>query len=203
VIAARIGRRRLMAAGAAAAGGLAVGVGWQVLSGQDQSGPALPAPLGDVAARLVDHEDRAVSFPDLVGRAALVFFGFTSCPDVCPTTLGRIATWLDALGDDLARLTPVFVTVDPARDDVATMAAYVAAFHPAIRGWTGEPAQIARAADALRVSYREVPLEGGGYTMDHTAGTLLFRATGRFMATIDPHENPDFALPKLRRAIGG
>jgi protein SCO1/2 len=202
VIAARIERRRLLAF-SAAAGGLAVGVGWQALRRPTDDAAGLPAPLGGIDARLVDHEGRDVGFPDLVGRAAMVFFGFTSCPDVCPTTLGDIATWLDALGDAAAQVTPVFVTVDPARDDAATLAAYAPAFHPAIRGWTGAPDQIARAARALRVSYREVPLEGGGYTMDHTAGVMLFQASGRFMSIIDPHENPDFAVPKLRRAIGG
>jgi protein SCO1/2 len=199
----RIDRRRLVAAGAAAAGGLAVGAGWQAFSGEDQRDPALPSALGDIDAALMDHEGRDVGFADLVGGAAMVFFGFTSCPDVCPTTLGNIATWLDALGDDVARVTPVFMTVDPARDDAATLAAYAPAFHPAIRGWTGEPRQIARAADALRVSYRQVALKGGGYTMDHTAGVMLFRASGRFMSTIDTHENPDFAVPKLRRVLGG
>lgn len=195
-------RREILTAGAVAGlAGLGIGIGYARWVRPAPSG--LPADLGAAPGRLVDHEGQAVGFPDLVGRAALVFFGFTSCPDICPTTLGRIAVWLDALGDDLARLTPVFVTVDPARDDVATMAAYVSAFHPAIRGWTGAEAEIARAADVLRVTYRDVPLDGGGYTMDHTAGTLLFRASGRFMSTIDPHENHDFAGPKLRRAIGG
>jgi protein SCO1/2 len=195
-------RRDLLTLGAAAGlAGLGIGVGYARYL--RPAPPALPAALGDTPGRLVDHEGRAVAFPDLVGRAALVFFGFTSCPDVCPTTLGRITLWLDALGDDVARLTPVFVTVDPARDDVTTMAAYVSAFHPAIRGWTGPEAEIARAAEPLRVTWRAVPLDGGGYTMDHTAGALLFRASGRFMSTIDPHENPDFALPKLRRALGG
>lgn len=195
-------RRGILTLGAAAGlAGLGIGLGYARWMRPER--PALPAALGDAPGRLVDHEGRAVGFPDLVGKAALVFFGFTSCPDVCPTTLGRISIWLDALGDDIARLTPVFVTVDPARDDAATMAAYVSAFHPAIRGWTGPEAETARAADALRVTYSAVPLDGGGYTMEHSAGALLFRASGRYMATIDPHENPDFALPKLRRAIGG
>jgi protein SCO1/2 len=195
-------RREILTLGAAAGlAGLGIGVGYARYLRPTQ--PALPAALGDTPGRLVDHEGRAVGFRDLLGKVALVFFGFTSCPDVCPTTLGRIALWLEALGDDVARLTPVFVTVDPARDDAATMAAYVSAFHPAIRGWTGPETEIARVADALRVTWRAMPLDGGGYTMDHTAGALLFRASGRFMSIIDPHENPDFALPKLRRALGG
>lgn len=126
-------RREILSLGAAAGlaarlAGLGIGVGYS--RWLRPAPPALPAALGDTPGRLVDHEGRAVGFPDLVGRAALVFFGFTSCPDVCPTTLGRIALWLDALGEDVARLTQVFVTVDPARDDAATMAAYVSAFHP-------------------------------------------------------------------------
>lgn len=198
-------RRGALALGAAGASGLAFGAA--ALEGRLRHDAAaaggLPASLDRIDARFIDHDGRAVGFGDLIGRAALVFFGFTSCPDICPTSLARIAIWLDALGDDLARLTPVFVTVDPDRDDPATMAAYVAAFHPAIRGWTGAPDQLERAAAALRVSYRTVPIDGGGYVMDHSAGTFLFRADGRFAGTIDPHENPDFALPKLRRALGG
>jgi protein SCO1/2 len=198
-------RRGALALGAAGAAGLAFGAA--ALEGRLRHDAAvaggLPASLDRIDARFIDHDGRAVGFGDLIGRAALVFFGFTSCPDICPTSLARIAIWLDALGDDLARLTPVFVTVDPDRDDPATMAAYVAAFHPAIRGWTGAPDQLERAAAALRVSYRTVPIDGGGYVMDHSAGTFLFRADGRFAGTIDPHENPDFALPKLNRALGG
>jgi protein SCO1/2 len=198
-------RRGALALGAAGAAGLAFGAA--ALEGRlrhDAAAAAgLPASLDRIDARFIDHDGRAVGFGDLIGRAALVFFGFTSCPDICPTSLARIASWLDALGDDLARLTPVFVTVDPDRDDPATMAAYVAAFHFAIRGWTGAPDPLERAAAALRVSYRTVPIDGGGYVMDHSAGTFLFRADGRFAGTIDPHENPDFALPKLRRALGG
>jgi protein SCO1/2 len=198
-------RRGALALGAAGAAGLALGAvaleGW-LRHGAAPAG-GLPASLDRIDARFIDHEGRAVGFAGLIGRAALVVFGFTSCPDICPTTLARIAGWLEALGDDLARLTPVFVTVDPDRDDTATMAAYVAAFHPAIRGWRAEAGQLARAAGALRISYRSVPLDGGGYAMDHSAGTFLFRADGRFAGTIDPHENPDFALPKLRRALGG
>lgn len=140
--------------------------------------------------------------PDtLVGRPSLVFFGFTYCPDVCPTTLADISDWLDALGDDAQRLDVVFITVDPDRDTVEAMAEYVDYFHPAIEGWTGADDQIARAVEGFRANYEKVPTEGGDYTMNHTASVFLFDVEGRFVTTIDYHEPREFAVPKIRRAM--
>ncbi|WMS45235.1 SCO family protein (plasmid) [Acuticoccus sp. MNP-M23] len=150
---------------------------------------------------LSDHDGWNVGPQDLVGRATMVFFGFTSCPDVCPTTLADITGWLEALGEDADLLNVVFITVDPTRDTVEAMAEYVGYFHPMIRGWTGSPEEIARAADGFRATYERVPDENGSYTMNHTAGIFLFDAEGRFRTIIDYHESREFALPKIRRAM--
>jgi protein SCO1/2 len=96
----------------------------------------------------------------------------------------------------------VLITVDPERDTVEAMAEYVGYFHPQIRGWTGSPAQIAQAAEGFRVRYEKVALEGGDDTMNHTAGVFLFDAAGALVSIIDYHEPREFALPKIRRAMG-
>nr|WP_245759297.1 SCO family protein [Tranquillimonas alkanivorans] len=151
--------------------------------------------------KLTDHEGRTVGPETLIGKPTLAFFGFTFCPDVCPTTLSDISGWLDALGEDAERLNVVFITVDPERDTAEIMEDYVAYFHPAIRGWTGPENQIARAAEGFRATYEKVPAENGGYTMNHTASVFLFDAAGDFVSTIDYHEPREFAVPKIRRAM--
>jgi protein SCO1 len=130
-----------------------------------------------------------------------VFFGFTYCPDVCPTTLSDISGWLDDLGNEANEMSVVFITVDPERDTFDAMSEYVGYFHPAIRGWTGEDEEIAKAVRGFRASYERVPTEGGGYTMNHTASVFLFDAAGRFVTMIDYHEPREFAVPKIRRAL--
>jgi protein SCO1/2 len=207
-------RRTLLRASAAAIGalGITLFVGWWRVDGPGAPEVAperamarkagLPAALTDMRFRLTNDRGRAVGPDTLAGRPAMVFFGFTYCPDVCPTTLSDISDWLDALGDDAADLGVVFITVDPQRDTVDALSDYVAAFHPAIRGWTGRDNEIARAAEAFRVTYARAPLGDGDYTMNHTASVFLFDAEGRFVSTIDYHEPREFAVPKLRRALG-
>ena len=151
--------------------------------------------------RLTDHEGNAVGPETLIRRPTMAFFGFTYCPDVCPTTLSDISGWLDDLGDEADEMNVVFITVDPERDTVETMAEYVGYFHPAIRGWTGPEEQIARVADGFRATYERVPAESGDYTMNHTASVFLFAASGRFVTMIDYHEPREFAVPKIRRAL--
>ena len=198
-------RRTLLAYGMGGAGalGLTLFVGWWRVDGpgaQELVGQR-PASLSAMNFRLTDHEGQPVGPETLIGRASIVFFGFTFCPDVCPTTLADISGWLDAMGDEAGRLNVVFVTVDPARDTVDEMAEYVGYFHPAIRGWTGPEEQIAHAAEEFRVSFERVPAEGGNYTMNHTASVFLFDTSGGFVSTIDYHEPREFAVPKIRRAM--
>lgn len=185
----------------------AAGLGAAVvaLAAADRGGrpaPAnLPPPLGTMDFELTDDRGAVVRPRDLVGRPAPVFFGFTYCPEICPTTLGRVGAWLDELGARADPLQRVLVTVDPERDTAAALSEYVAAFDPALRGSTGTPEQIARAADAFGVAFRKVPLDGGDYSMDHTATVFLFKADGTFASTIDYHEQPDAALAKLARLL--
>ena len=198
-------RRHLLRYGAASVGalGLMFGVGWWRVDGPGAPQPAgqRPLPLSAMDFRLTDHEGNEVGPDNLIGRPTMVFFGFTYCPDVCPTTLSDISGWLDEMGEDAARLNVIFITVDPERDTVEAMAEYVGYFHPLIRGWTGPEDQILRAADSFRATYKKVQTEGGEYTMNHTASVFLFDAEGQLVTMIDYHEPREFAVPKIRRAL--
>jgi len=198
-------RRKLLgyaALGVAVLGGTLLAGWWQVdgPGAPEQTGQR-PLPLSAMDFRLTDHEGNAVGPETLIGRPSMVFFGFTYCPDVCPTTLSDISGWLDDMEDDANDLDVVFITVDPERDTVNAMAEYVGYFHPAVRGWTGAPEEIKRAAEGFRATYTKVPTDGGDYMMNHTASVFLFDAGGRFVSTIDYHEAREFAVPKIRRAM--
>ncbi len=198
-------RRHLLGYGIAgiAALGLTLFVGWWQVAGPGAATPVgqRPLSLSAMAFRLTDHTGSPVGPEMLIGRASMVFFGFTFCPDVCPTTLSEISGWLDVLGEDAEGLNVVFLSVDPERDTVEVLAGYVGLFHPMIRGWTGSTDQIARAAEQLRVTYEKVPTESGDYTMNHTSSVFLFDTAGQFVSTIDYHEPREFAVPKIRRVL--
>ncbi|KIC31467.1 SCO family protein [Leisingera sp. ANG-S5] len=198
-------RRSALGYGAAAFGaiGLTLLLGWWRVDGPGAPEPMdqRPLPLTAMDFRLTDHKGQPVGPDTLVGRPSMIFFGFTYCPDVCPTTLSDISSWLDMMGEDAERLNTIFITVDPERDTVDAMAEYVGYFHSAIRGWTGPEAQIKRAIEGLRATYEKVTGEDGRYTMNHTAKVFLFDAEGRFVSTIDYHEPKEFAVPKIRRAM--
>ncbi len=162
---------------------------------------ALPLSMSEMSWQLTDHRKRAVRSADWIGRPTMVFFGFTWCPDVCPTTLSDISGWLEELGPDADRLNIALISVDPDRDTPDVLAEYVANFDPRIAGLTGTASQIAQAAADFRVSYRKVPRDGDDYTMDHTAGVFLFYPDGRFASIIDFHEDRRFAVPKIRRTL--
>ena len=185
--------------------GATLAYGWWVIDGPGSSAEEpvarLPGPLGQAEFSLVNQDGDPVGPDTLIGRPTMVFFGFTFCPEICPTTLSDISGWLDDLGPDAERLNVVFITVDPERDTVSAMANYVKAFHPQIQGWTGTPDQIARAAAAFRIRYEKMPRDDGGYTMNHTASVLLYGASGKFLSTVDYHEPREYALPKVRRAL--
>src|ERR1700719_4603363 len=131
--------------------------------------------------KLIDQNGKAVSDQDLKGHPFLVFFGFTHCPDVCPTTLFDVSEMLRALGPDADRTRALFITVDPERDTPAVMKDYLSSFDPHLSGLTGDAAAVAAAAKAYRVYYKKVPLDDG-YTMDHTAIVYLMDKDGRFVA---------------------
>jgi cytochrome oxidase Cu insertion factor (SCO1/SenC/PrrC family) len=153
--------------------------------------------------RLTDHEGRAVTERDFAGRFLLLYFGFTWCPDVCPTELGVIASAMDELGADVSRVTPVFVTIDPERDTVAQMADYVERFHPAMRGLTGSPEQIAEIARRYRVFYARVPPRepGGEYLMDHSSFIYLVGPDGIVRTLFRPGTAPEAIAAALRAQL--
>jgi protein SCO1/2 len=119
------------------------------------------------------------------GKWLLVFFGFTNCPDICPTTLAELARVMERLGPDAGLVKPLFVSIDPERDRVETMAEYVSVFHPTIVGLTGTEAQIAEAARSFKAYYEKQPQESApnGYTMGHTSAVYLISPEGVFVRT--------------------
>ncbi|MBO9710434.1 MAG: SCO family protein [Caulobacter sp.] len=151
--------------------------------------------------QLVDVEGRPVSEKSLRGKPTAIFFGFTYCPEVCPTTLGQMTAWLDALGKDADKLNVVFVSVDPERDTPAQMKLYLSNFDHRIQGFTGAPEAVAKAAKAYRVYYRKVPVEGGEYTVDHTSMIYLMDRDGRFVEPIGYGGPPERGLDALKRLL--
>ena len=148
---------------------------------------------------LTDQDGRAVSDQDLKGKPALIFFGFTHCPDVCPTTLFDVSEVLRGLGPDANRVGAAFITVDPERDTSASMKDYLSSFDPHLRGLTGDPDAIKAVAKSYRVYYKKVPLEGGDYTMDHTAIVYLMSKDGHFIAPFNLKRRPEVAAADLRQ----
>jgi protein SCO1/2 len=165
--------------------GLALVFGTVVfITGRSPIGPAVAAVGGSDA--------------DMKGRPFLVFFGFTHCPDVCPTTLLNISEVLRRLGKDADRTAALFITVDPERDTAVTLKDYLSNFDPHLRGLTGDPAAVNAALKAYRVYAKKVPLEGGDYTMDHTAVVYLMDKDGHFVALFNLKQTPEAAAAELR-----
>ena len=162
---------------------LAIGAGGWLLLSHD----AVPT-VGGIggAFALTDGAGQTVTDRSLRGRYLLVYFGYTFCPDVCPTTLTAVAGALDKLGKQAERVQPLFITVDPARDTPKVIAAYTAAFSPRILGLTGTEQQIAAVAREYRVYYakRRTVAGAGDYTMDHSSILYLMAPDGHFIAPI-------------------
>ncbi|MDP2800922.1 MAG: SCO family protein [Phreatobacter sp.] len=151
------------------------------------------------AFSLTDQNGKPFTEKDLQGKPSLVFFGFTHCPDICPTKLFEITQLLDTLGPDAAKVNVLFVTVDPARDTTELLSTYLGSFHAVIRGLTGSEEQVTQAMRAYRAYGRKVPLDGGGYTMDHTTFVYLMDRQGQFVSTFDVTREPARAATDLRR----
>lgn len=150
---------------------------------------------------LTDQNGTRVTEADLEGHPSAMFFGYTFCPDVCPTTLFELTTLMQDLGPEADRLKVYFVTVDPERDTQAVLANYLQAFDPRIVGLTGTREEIDQMLKAYRVFARKVPHDDGTYLMDHTATVYLLDSQGTFTGTIDYQEKPETALAKLKRLI--
>jgi cytochrome oxidase Cu insertion factor (SCO1/SenC/PrrC family) len=150
---------------------------------------------------LIDHTGKPRSDQDFRGKLMLVYFGFTYCPDVCPTDLQNIGLAIGALGEAGERVQPLFITVDPARDTPEHLKDYVPMFHPRLIGLTGDAAAIHAAAAAYRVYYAQVPLKGDDYTVDHSSFIYLMGADGKYLGFFPPGAPPEQIVETLRRYV--
>ena len=161
---------------------------------------ATPAAIGG-PFQLTDQSGQAVTEKNLKGRPTLIFFGFTHCPDVCPTSLFEISEVLRALGKDAEKVNAFFVSVDPERDTQVKMKDYLSSFDPHLKGLTGDPDAVAKVLSAYRVYAKKVPLKGGDYTMDHTALIYLMDRDGQFVAPFNLKRTPEEAAKDLKRYL--
>ena len=161
---------------------------------------AAPSTIGG-SFRLTDQNGKTITEQDLKGRPFLVFFGFTHCPDICPTTMFEISEIFKKLGPAGERMRALFITVDPERDTPKALKDYLSSFDPRIVGVTGDDAAIAAVAKAYRAYYKRVPLAEGGYTMDHTAIIYLMGKDGRFVTPFSLKRTTDAAAAELRKYL--
>ncbi|GGB51526.1 hypothetical protein GCM10011316_24440 [Roseibium aquae] len=190
----------------AAVAALAIASGTLVYLQSTQSptgGGALIEPLATIGGpfELVNANGETVTDADLSDKPKVIFFGFTYCPDVCPTSLYELQGWIEALGPDADKLHYAFVSVDPERDTPDVIGDYVGAFDERIMALTGSPEQVNQAIKAYRVYAKKVPLDDGDYTMDHSASMFLMNTDNQFVGTIAYGEAEETALLKLRRLI--
>ncbi len=183
---------------------LAVAVGFSARMFILRAGPPSAAALSGAALfggpfALVDQDGKTRTDAEFRGRYLLVYFGYTFCPDLCPTELQTISDALDRLGDKAARVQPLFITIDPARDTVPVLKEYVGHFRPGLIGLTGGAPQIAAAAKAYRVYYAKVPAADGGgdYLMDHSGFVFLMGPDGGYIT----HFTPQTSAKQLAKAI--
>ncbi|HEV7259178.1 MAG TPA: SCO family protein [Bosea sp. (in: a-proteobacteria)] len=147
---------------------------------------------------LTDHSGQARSDADFRGKLLLVYFGFTYCPDICPTDLVEISRTIDQLGPAGEIIQPLFVTLDPERDTSAQLAEYVPLFHSRLIGLTGSAEAVRAAADAYKVFYRKVEIGGGDYTVDHSAYVYLLDTEGRYLGFFPPNTPAERMLTIIR-----
>jgi protein SCO1 len=169
--------------------------------GHGIAGGPLSAAIGGKFS-LVDQNGKPFTDADLKGKWNLVFFGYTHCPDVCPTTLNDLSLALDQLGAKEKDVGIVFISVDPDRDTPAVLKSYVESFGGPIEGLTGTPDQVAEAAKDYKVYYAKHPRSDGGYDMDHSALIYIMDPQGRFTATFTPDENSDSMATRLKKLVG-
>jgi protein SCO1 len=150
---------------------------------------------------LVDQTGKPFSDRDMKGKPYLVFFGYTHCPDICPTTLSEMSQLFRQLGPDANRVGALFITVDPERDTVPVLKEYLASFDPHLRGLTGDQKAIDQAVKDYRVYAKKVPLKGGDYSMDHTAVVYLMDKDGRFVAPFNLQRKVTAEAADLQRYL--
>jgi protein SCO1/2 len=157
-----------------------------LLGGCDSAAPKQAFQLTDISGaefgrnfKLTDHNGKTRTLDDFKDKVVAVFFGYIFCPDVCPTTMGDLALVMKELGADAARVQVLFITVDPERDTPELLAKYVPGFHPSFLGLYGDAEATQRTAKDFKIFYQKQPMSGGGYTMDHSAGTYIYDTSGR------------------------
>jgi len=159
-----------------------------------------PAAIGG-PFQLTDQAGQTVTEKSMQGRPSLIFFGFTHCPDVCPTTLFEISEVLKAMGKDADRVNAYYISVDPERDTQAAMKEYLSSFDPRLQGLTGNTQEIAKVLSEYRVYAKKVPLKDGDYTMDHTALVYLMDRDGKFVSPFNINRKPEDAALDLKRYL--
>jgi protein SCO1 len=159
-----------------------------------------PAAIGG-PFELTDQAGQAVTEKSMLGRPTLVFFGFTHCPDVCPTTLFEMSEVLRAMGKDADGVNVYYISVDPERDTQAAMKDYLSSFDPRLKGLTGNSQQVAKVLSEYRVYAKKVPLKDGDYTMDHTALVYLMDRDGKFVSPFNLNRKPEEAASDLKRYL--
>ena len=175
--------------------------GWTLVNPRQQFAAQQTTGVATVGGpfTLIGTDGKTVTEKAFLGKPTAYFFGFTYCPEVCPTTLYELTGRIAELGEDADKMNYVFVSVDSGRDGPEEIKKYLSSFDRRIVGLTGSEAQIDAAAKAFRIYYKRVPVEGGDYTMDHTASVLLMDAEGKFFGTVDYEESPEIMLAKLKR----
>lgn len=171
----------------------------------DQTQGVAGSPLGAAIGgkfSLVDQNGKPFTDANLKGKWSLVFFGYTHCPDVCPTALNDLALALDQLGDKKKDVDIVFISVDPERDTQAVLKSYVESFGAPIEGLTGSAQEVAQAANDYKVYYAKHPRSDGGYDMDHSALIYIMDPEGRFTATFTPDDTSDTMAARLKKLVG-
>jgi protein SCO1/2 len=190
-----------MILGAALAALVAV-VGVSLMLILPNAGQRTAASQPPAAFVLTDQDGRTVREAELLKKPTVIFFGYTFCPDACPTTLARLTALMKALGPEANRLNVVFVTVDPARDTPHQMKQYLTAFDSRIMGLTGSDAAVAKAAKEYGVFYQKAPLPAGGYSMDHSTAVYLVDRKRGFSQILAPDQPQDEQLEALRQLLG-
>ena len=185
---------------AAFAGSLVVGLVLMLWAVGGLRSATAPAAIGG-PFQLTDQAGQTVTEKSLQGRPTLIFFGFTHCPDVCPTSLFEISEVLKAMGGDADRVNAYFISVDPERDTNAAMKDYLSSFDPHLKGLSGDPDATAKALSGFRVYAKKVPLKDGDYTMDHTALIYLMDRDGHFVSPFNLKRTPEEAATDLKRYL--
>ncbi len=182
------------------AGSLAIGLALMMWLLDGPRGALAPAAIGG-PFQLVDQSGATVTADKLQGKPTLLFFGYTHCPDICPTTLFDVSEVLRAMGEDADRVNAYFVSVDPERDTPAVMKDYLSSFDPHLKALTGDPAAVAKMLTEYRVYAKKVPGKDGDYTMDHSAMVYLMDRQGRFVAPFKLDRKPEEAAADLKHYI--